>query len=289
MWFVWALISGLTFSVALEANKHFKLEGLTLTFWRSVMSALLMLPLILAMEWPSDPVYYLVICLTSAVSVIGTVVQFNLAAKHNGRVANLDLPVKIVLAFLIWLVIDRVEREAFFSDPVYAGGVLASFALMIASLQFVRKNDASWSAFLAILPIGVLYAVIGVLTKLMLDDGESVLGISLSWVFLGSILMAVTSLPLLVSQKMSGKKLDIVSPNILKGALFCAFFATIAGVTYNFAVIATPNPGYPGVVIAMTPVWFAVYYKCMGIKDELSPVAGLFLGLSALILLLVTL
>ncbi len=289
MWAILALFAGIMNAAALEVNKTYKFQGLTLVFWRSCASSLLLLPFLFLMEWPQNEMFYLVILLTAIASVIGIMVQFNLAAKHNGRVANLSQPISILGTFIIWLALDQAEQMRFISDTWYAVGVFAAFAMMIGALQFIRKNDTSWEAFLAIAPVGLLYAVTTVLTKLMLDEGTGAFAISLTFVLLGNVMMVFTALPVLMSQKIGDKNKSIMPRRIFEAAFISGFFHTVSWVTFNYAIIIALNPSYPSLIIALNPLWFALYYKCIGVKDTVSPVAGFVLALSAIILMVVTL
>lgn len=289
MWAVLAIIAGMMNAAALEVNKTYKFQGLTLVFWRSCASTLMLLPFLFLMEWPQNAVFYMSVLIMAIASVIGLMVQFNLASKHNGRVANLSQPISIIGTFIIWLALDQAEQLRFISDFWYAAGVFISFGLMIGALQFIRKNDTSWEAFLAIAPIGLLYAASTVLTKLMLDEGTGALAISLTWVFIGNIMMAFTALPVLMSQKIGDKNKAFMPKRILEASFLSGILHTASWVMFNYAMILSINPSYPTLVIALTPIWFALYYKCRGIQDNVSPFAGMVLAFSAILLMIVTL
>ncbi len=311
IWAFFALMAGLTYCVSVEVNNSYKRDGFELNAWRSLFSTLLMLPLFPFMEWPDDPRYYLAILLGAAINVAGMVVQYNLAAQKNGRVAILYQPVTIFLTFCMWLAIDKSQFDFFRAHPLHLLGVLVSFALLFASLQFVRRNAAGWRALMTIFPVGVLYAFLGVITKLVLDTGTSVLAISLSFVLLSNLMMTLISFPVLVERHLERKKAykrkkraaksvtsvfhavgwmrkKMLDKKTLRPAAIVSVFHTVSWIFINVATVYAPNAAYPFAVTALGPLWFMIYYKIRGIRDDASPVAGAGLFAAAVLLVLVS-
>ena len=250
---------------------------------RALFSTLLMAPLLPVTEWPILPAYYLVVIVGAAISVVCMVTQYNLAAQKNGRIACMYQPIEIILVFAFWLMIDPIQRQYLSDNPLKALGIGAGFLIFIASMKFVRKNDVGWLAFLAVVPIAVLYALDRIITKLALEEGVSMLAISLNFVFLSNIFMFIMSLPLLYN--ISAVKL-VPSKAVLNGAAWIALFHTLAWVLVCIATILTPNPSYVAVIVGLAPVWFYIYYRLRRIPDDANPVAGIFMMLASFIVLL---
>ncbi|MBU6474755.1 MAG: hypothetical protein KGL10_06755 [Alphaproteobacteria bacterium] len=283
-WALFALLAGVTNCVQMEFNSHYKHDGLELNAWRSLVSTGLMLPLLPFMEWPSDPRYYLAVLLGAAINVAGMMMQYNLAAEKNGRVATLYQPVTIFLTFCLWLAIDKSQLDFLRAHPLNLAVLLFSFALLCASLLSVRKNAAGWRALTAIFPVGVLYAFLGVITKLVLDTGAGVLAISLGFVLLSNFMMTLISFPAVLGRRRRGKKL--FDRKILKPASLVSVFHTVSWVLINVATVLAPNAAYPFAVTALGPLWFMVYYRARGIKDDASPLAGAGMFAAAVLLVL---
>lgn len=288
MWFVFGLLYSWFYAFSVEVNKHYPFDGLLTVIWRSFFAAVGMVLLIPFMHWPQDPTYYGVILISTCVAIWARQRLFNLVVKHNSRVACLQLPIAIVVTFLMWLVIDAEERLRMVADPIYAVGSVAAIVLVVTSVLFIRQNNTTWSALKVIMPIGILYASLGVLAKLMLDTGASSIAITLNWVFLHNLATFILGMPLLW-RRHKREGLDLRPENIEKAAFMGSLLHTIAWVFSALAVIYTANPAYPAILGAMIPLWFAAYYKVFGIKDDFSPVSGFFLAAAAILLLVVTL
>jgi len=282
-WALLALLAGITYCVQIEINRHYKHNGFELNAYRALISALLLLPFITLMQWPTDPQYYMAAFLSATISVVGMMIQYNLAAAKNGRVANLYQPITIFLTFVLWLMIDGKQRDFLINHPINLAAILFSFALLFISVQFLRRNDSGWRSLMAILPVGVLYAFLGIITKEVLDNnGMRLLPISLGYVLLNNAFMALISFPVIASKKAN---LTINKP-MLKPAFYISIFHTISWVLICISTILAPNAAYPFAMTALSPVWFMIYYKLKGDKDDANPIAGALMFGAAVILTL---
>lgn len=283
IWVLFALAAGLTYCVQSEINKHYKTDGFELNTFRAGIATILFLPALPLMEWPRIPEYYLVLLLEAAVSVVCMMAQYNLAAKKNGRIACLHQPIVILITFALWLALSPEQRQFFLDNPQNALYVGIGFTLFIFSLFAVRKNDAGWLALMAVIPIAVLYSVMAVISKIALEHGENMLGISLNFVFLCNLLMLIMSLPLYLSRQ-KGRLHPPLST--VKSSSGVAVFHSLSWLFYCLAVIGTPNPAYVGVITGLAPLWFLIYYKIRKHEDDASPMAGLVMGVAAIIVLI---
>lgn len=287
MWFIFALVASWFYCFSVEINKHYPYDGLLVTTWRCFFASIGFLALLPFMYWPVDPIYYGVIAINTVTATWARQRMFAIVVKNNSRVACLQQPICIVLTFIIWLFLDKAELDRMLTDYPYGAGVMAAIVLVILSLQFIRRNDASWQALKAVFPIGVLYAFLGVFAKLVLDTGEPSLGVSLNWVFLNNLAMFAFSLPFTL-RRAKKQGFALRPQHIEKATIYGALTHSTSWVLSAMAVIYTANPAYPAILGAMIPVWFAVYYKARGIRDDFSPVSGLILALAAILLLVVT-
>jgi hypothetical protein len=282
-WALLALLAGITYCVQIEINRHYKHNGFELNAYRALISALLLLPFTALMQWPADPQYYMAAFLSATISVVGMMIQYNLAAAKNGRVANLYQPITIFLTFVLWLMIDGKQRDFLINHPINLAAILFSFALLFISVQFLRRNDSGWRSLMAILPVGVLYAFLGIITKEVLDNnGMRLLPISLGYVLLNNAFMALVSFPVIASKKIN---LTINKP-MLKPAFYISVFHTISWVLICISTILAPNAAYPFAMTALSPVWFMIYYKLKGDKDDANPIAGALMFGAAVVLTL---
>ena len=94
--------------------------------------------------------------------------------------------------------------------------------------------------------------------------------------------MFIISFPVYYSQN----KTKLISSTIMRASGSVALFHPVSWVFVCLAIILTPNPAYVSVITGLAPIWFMVYYRLKGIKDDASPMAGMFMAVAAIIVLI---
>lgn len=299
-WFLYSMICSLCLAIRSDANRKYKLDGFRLNFWRSLFAAILFIPFVFITEWPSmeeNALFYILSLITAVVSMIMVTVKFNLASMHNGRVANLEGPAKAFTAFFIWLLVDPASLNELLSQPFKAIGVLAMMCLATYSVNGMRNNDASWSAFLMIAPLGVLVGVLDGVVKLALPSGTPFGQIG-GYLFIVFAVSAALAFPIIWSRRNIKRKIwllgefgkgkPILAPNMVRVG-FITGVLTVIGVSAIYqAFVLAPNPGYPLAIVMTTPIWLLIFHKVRGIQDDASPMMGTLMVLSGIGLVLIT-
>lgn len=286
-WSIFALIASLAFCVQSELNKHYKVDGLLLNAGQSFIAIFLLAPFIPFMEWPSSIEYYFVVFLCGLMSILSQTALYNLASNKNGRVACLYQPLSVVLIFFIWNFIEPSQLDFLLSSPYRLVAVITAFILFLGSFQFIRRNDSGLEAFIAVIPIAILFTIGTVLTKLFLEAADSPMRIALNFVFLLSVIMFIFSLPMIISRHLKTEKLTITQ-HFIKACFFVSVFHTFSWVMFNVAIVLSPNPAYVSILDGLIPVWFMIYYRLRGIEDRSSPISGMVMGFAAILILIAT-
>lgn len=284
IWGLLSLLASILYAAQSEANKKIKMDGFKLSTYRALLSFLILSPCVLYMEWPRYPEYYLFIIASASIQVLGLMAQYNLASKHSGRIMCLHQPISIAIVFGIWLLLNETQLEFLQNNPNLLASIVGAFLMFTVSLQYIRKGNYGVNILLSILPMAILGAMITVVSKVVLEKGNTLLGISLNFVFLSNIIVFLLSIPVMM---MLHKK-NLFDKKTIARAIPVSIYHAVAWVFMCLALILTANPAYPTLLLSLTPLWFMIYYKIKEIKDNSNPVAGAFLGLSAIILLLAT-
>lgn len=284
-----AFISCLALSACVEVTRYTKLDGFEATFFRSLFSSLLLVPIVMFLPIPSELPFYFAAFLTATAYMYGTTVQTNLALQQNGRVAMMYQPIMVVLTFIGWFVIDPVQQEFFLTHKTLLYTVIGCFVVLFASLHFIRRNDYAWGAFWRVVPIGVLYAALSVMQKWLLDGSADFIGPILSFLFLVNLMMVLVS-PLFARMRISVNERDFSSVADMRwGLLLTAALLNFVGMfCLIYAIAIARNPAFPVAISTLTPVCLMAYYYVRGQKDSASPLAGACMVASAFILALLT-
>jgi len=282
LWLVLALGSSLLAAQNVEVNRRARQEGFRLNFWRSAMTAFFWLPLTLLNPWPTDWSFYVVAFFGGISMIVGFTIQNDLANKHNGRVAILHVPLKAVLVFVLWAIIDPVARHHVMDKPLVTMGVLACLVTMIAALAEFRKNDVSWSSFRAVMPIVVLYGVGDILARLSITP-DTLHQRLLIFLFLVTATSSLVSL--MIYPFRPKPELPFYTPKLVTSAFRAALGQMGNQVCFFMALVLAPSPAYASMVVMLTPVWLLVYHRYAGIKDDANPMAGTVVVAAAVLLM----
>jgi hypothetical protein len=161
------------------------------------------------------------------------------------------------IGFCAWSAIDPASLAPLLDKPRRLTAVLVCFALAAYALTHLRRNDASWRALAAVLPIAVIFAGEDVVEKLVLPAPAT----AEMWTTLGAavammvVMTTVGAVPALVWLR--GRV-----PCDRKTVWGSAAFGTIlvAGISVLLlALAAAPNPGYVASVSALSAVWLSLW------------------------------
>ena len=286
-WYIYALIASLLAATIMQINRHFQVDGLSLSCTRSLWAFVFLLPALFWMTtFPESNLFYLVAIACGILAVLADRVIFDAAAIYGARLATLFQAVKIILVFLLWLMIDEGARNYLVNNLYIAGGVVLCLASSIVALNMLRNNDASWQALKYVFPAGVYLTFYDILAKTSIGENggyEKAALFALLTFFSGSIF--AFSLVMWRQHKRGTVFLD--GPVIKAGAVMGAVFALIIPVIV-LAQGATPNPAYVSSILLLSIVWIMIYHKVRNIPDEGSVWAALLFVLSAAGLVLLT-
>lgn len=283
LWLVLAVASSFLTAQNVEANRRAKQEGFRLNFWRMTIAALFWLPLTLLETWPREMMFYAAAMFGGVAMIIGFTIQNDLAAKHNGRVAILHMPMKAVLVFALWAVVDPAARAHLFEKPWVTLGVLGCLTVMVVALAEFRKNDVSWSSLRAVMPIVVTYGMGDILARMVIRP-ELLHERLVIFLFVVAATSALVSL--LIWPWRPKPEVPLFNKKLIQASVRAAMGSTANQVCFFMALVLGPSPAYVSMVALMAPAWLLVYHRLAGIRDDANPLAGTLVVLAAIVLMM---
>lgn len=282
-WMFFGLLGSLFQAAFVETNRVFKVEARQLNFWHVLIILVLFIPLLPYMDWPSDSSFY-IFALTIAIGMaISMQILFNLARHHNGRVSGMYMPLEIVVAYGLWFAFYPEAMSVYRGDPVAQGGIFMAFCLFSLSMLMLRRNDAGWGAFLAVLPVAVFFGLRAVFSKIaLMDAGENLLGQTLTFTFI--IYLGILPISAFLLQANGGVRRLTTLPS-LKAGFLCAIFALAAFLCFLMGVNLAANPALVIMMFMLAPVWLMLLHILIDVRDDASPWAGIGLIAGAMILI----
>jgi hypothetical protein len=285
LWVLFALVHSLFRAAFTETNRLFRCDGWLLTFWQAVAASVIMLPLIPLMNWPLSGRFYFAALVVALIMTVGVLIQLNLSAQKKGRVSSIYMPLEAIAAFLIWIAISPLAYEDYMHHLGMSAAVIGSFVLAIIGAVRIRPQDFSLETFAVVAPVGITYAVAGVVTKVVVPE-YNVLPSVLTYVFFNFVLMAAVIGLIIVFRGQATPK--IFDQKLLKAGTLSGAFTAIAYTTFVAAVVLSPNPGYVSLIAMMLPVWMLFLHRATGTEDHAKSSAALALVTGIALLVLAT-
>lgn len=289
--FVWvfaALGNSILAAASAEINRKFKQEPYRLNMVRTAIAALIWLPIVLVQDvWPQDETFYIAALFSGLVITFGNIVLNDLSARMNGRVAVLNIPLKAMAIFAVWPFIDNAAWVHITQEQPWQVSVgLVFFGIMVAAINAMRQNDASWSALRALAPVIVFYTAADIVARLQLQ-GPGFGNRLIVYVFLSMLVSAVFSALMLPWRPHPEKPL--ISQKLFKAAGWAAVVTMMNHMCFFIGLTLAPNPAYVSMIALLAPMWLLVYHRWADIPDNASPWAGAILVLASIGFLMVTL
>ncbi len=283
IWAFYALLYSLFRALFVEAGRIFKGDPWVRTFWQAVFGFLLLLPFLPAMAWPlDDGRFYFAAAMVGMIVTVGCAMQLTLSERQSGRITGISMPVETAMAFLIWLAITPSSLHDVYSDALRIAAVLLAFAVAGIALLIVRPNDITLGNVALVAPVGISFAIAGVVTKLALPAGFP-LSVALTYALINfGVMIIVMGVALLLKRKMARAAFTVEA---IRGGVTTGLFSAASYTTFVMAVALAPNPGYASFMAMLLPVWMIGLHKLTGAEEKASPVAAFLLTISAVMLI----
>lgn len=275
----WVLLAiGASFMAAIqtELNHHYKIEGTLLVFWRSMFGLLLLTPLLFVFPMPTTGYFYVLGVGAGILAAFSDKLYYNAARQFGGRLAVMYLPIKIFGAFILWSLIEPASIAGLIHDPLRFTAVVGCLVLCSLSLLIMRRNDASWRAFLYVVPVGIILTLCDIAAKLALADDVDFIGGVVMFTLLMMVMCGLITGWSLLNKRVPKKAFrDARLPSLYICLAFCAMVILIIA-----AIHLTPNPGYTNALALLAVVWLMIYNRLRG-KPDGNPVSALMLVAAA--------
>ena len=283
----WVLLSciAMIFSAMMALiNQYTKVSGFRLAIWFKVILCLPVLPIVLFVGLPTDPIFYICVICTAPLGIIGDKYSFNVAAKYGGGVVSRLLPLHVLLIFGFWLIVNPSLFSSYFENIWVGAGIVLSLIGIAFFSNKMRKCEISYQAFKEIAPAIIAYAITPVIGKIAFDHSDLHQGVY-AYIFLQAVTTTIIGLPILAHQQKKQNKPMITYP-IFKASMIVSVCVFLHLVTKNYAFSIVDDPTFPVAIIMASPLFILLFYKLTNHKEEANIWAGIGIVLSIIILVI---
>lgn len=286
IWWMAAIFSSLFNAVYYTANQYFKLPGITLVFWRGFIPFLVLTPAIFFIEWPTNPLFYLVAIIAGSICVYADSRNIQGSSIYGGGQTMRLKPFTLWLLFALWFIFDASHRQALLSDVPRFIGIIMTMGIAVLAASQLSKCTINKSAFFYFLPALFASVAINFLVKLGMDLSPLLGGIII-FAWIDGVIITTSSTLLHITRKDLSIKSLFQKQMCIAGLIIgCAIFMQIIG--KNVAMTYAVNPAYVVAIVFTSAFWTALFYKSVGHKEKGDVRNGLIFVISAIILVLLT-
>lgn len=276
-WVAFSLVASLIGAVLAQANHVLQLRGAMMVLTRAVFATLVIAPLVVRLQWPTDPQFYLYMAGGVLCVFVGDMVLFEAARQLGGRLASIFLPIKIYFGFIVWALVDPSFLAGFVKSPLVASGVLVCLAATGIAMAGIKQNDTAWPALQKVFPVGVAFGLADVFIKLGLE-GTNAAETSLLFVFMMNIAhipMAYWFLKYRPVKEAQWPDTVVDLPflrrhRVLIGGVLVGGLSVLISYCINMGISLSPNPGYVSALLLLSIVWLSIYNRVRGFDDRAS-------------------
>jgi len=281
-WWLPALIGSLFSAYSAEVNRRYKMGGRRLNLWSLSLSAIILAPIMILAPWPTSIEFYLVAIANGIIMGFAGIPLLRLSADYNGRIASLINPIKVIISFFIWVGYKAILSLPIFESTAEIFGVIIVLLTITFAFFYMVKEKVNLLIIGHILPFSLLFALADVGIKLVMLEG---IYYSFVFVFLATLSGALTLVAFMIYR---GKKKALWSPKLLKAGSILATCGVCSMIGLVTSIQIADNPAYPAIVMLLSSAWLLTYYRIRKIPDNISPVSGTLIVISAMFLILLT-
>jgi len=103
MWVFWAVFAMLFAAVCMLVNQYFKIPGHQIVFWSRSITVILMVPMVLTMTMPDDPLFYLAVIFSTLLVSYAEPLAQRVISEYGGGMMSRMMPLTVWFGFFLWI------------------------------------------------------------------------------------------------------------------------------------------------------------------------------------------
>jgi len=265
-WYVYSLLASALFAIVPLQKRRCQDSPKDVMFWSSLFAACLTITLLPFVEFPEFELFYLGAIFAGLTGVFGGVLQFKLSERHMGRTLPVQLPVQILACFIFYCLLHPAYYDSISGYGVYVA-CFSIFTLIVLS-QFLRKSDNTIIGLITVTPVSLLFAVIIVYYKLIMDivPGNPS-NVILAYITVHYFTVAMC---FLIENIFNKNSKITLSEKLTSNSLLIAVLYVFAYYFLFSAVYYASNPAFAITFNLLIPVWIKLYSVALNKYDDAS-------------------
>ena len=145
-WALFSFLASFSRATARISNQYFQLPGLSLVLWIKILLTLCLLPIVIFIPWPTNPLFYVFLIIQAPFVVYQDKKTFDLTAKHGGGAVTRIEPLSVVLLFFLWLIISPSVLQENLANPIRFTAIGLVISMIVYFSIRMRKCAINFTA-----------------------------------------------------------------------------------------------------------------------------------------------
>lgn len=286
MWFIFSIMGVLSGAAMSISQQRFKADTIPMLFWLRLASFLATAPLLLFLSPPTDPIFYVAVCLFAILIVYLDIANFKYIAELGAAVAVRLAAMTSIPAFFLWIAIDSKTRDLYIDHPIRALLILCIVCVAGILATRLRRCVVTTTAIKRLWPVMLFGILSPAFAKLVVTNQPDQLGGIVCYLLL-VCLVSMLFLSIFMMTNKDRFKIPFQDFKNIKAGIILAV-CSVSMIFFSYlAYMQVYNPAYVSIIFLTSPVIVSFYNHITGHPDESNKIIGFSLVFCAMLLALV--
>lgn len=259
MWVLFAVMASIVNAVYYLCNQNIRLQPSVFMIYRGIVVALMALPFLFFYQPIEAWQFYGIAILQGTIVAYSDFAILKANREYGAETVGSIRPMDVGLIFLIWCFIEPSIILQYLQSPLKSVLILLSMCGIVVALTQYRKVKLTKEAFIYLLPVMFLGAMISIFNKTIMAYAEdSLYGLCFWRIFIVSLTVGIIHLIIYVSRHRPLMPL-FEAENLKRTWIF--LFMPMSMLCRNMAMFWVENPSYVTSIVQTSLLWIIFFNR----------------------------
>lgn len=259
MWVLFALMASIVNAIYYIGNQNIRLQPSVFMIYRGIVVALMAFPFLFFYDVIGAWQFYVIAVFQGCITAYNDFATLKANRKYGAETVNSITPMNVGLIFMIWCLIEPVILLKYLESPIKSIMIVLSMCGIVFALMQYRKVKMTKEAFVYLLPIMFLGAMISIFNKtIMAYAADSLYGLCFWRIFVSSLTVGIIHIVVYATRKRPFKVL-FEKENLIRVWIF--IFMPISMLCRNMAMFGAENPSYVTSIVQTSLLWIMFFNR----------------------------
>lgn len=261
MWVFFALAASMVNAIYYLINQNIRLKPSIFMIYRGWIVALMVIPFLFFYDTIAAWQFYAIAITQGCITAYNDYKSLKANRKYGAETVCSIIPINLSFIFLIWCFIEPMIIIKYAQSPLKSAFILLSLCGIIYALTKYRKVKIAREAFVYLIPLMFLSAMISIFNKTIMNYAqESLLGLCFWRIFITSLTVGTIHLFIYFRREKTLSQL-VEKDNLCKCWIF--IFMPLSMIFRNMAMYYTINPSYVAAIVQTSLLWIMFFNRYM--------------------------